>query len=204
MPGQPVMDSRSDDEVLKFVETTRRFVLEDLERIVSMPVGGNFAVAGLVGAGCEALGQLRGLKGRYPGAHVLAEILPDPYRSVAESLLKAMRNGLLHNYWPNEITVGEVLVRLSISWRETPHLIWFTDDDGVPNLVLRAPDLVAGLSERWLIFAELLDQGDPEALAAARRDFEKHGRRDTLAVVQPEGRAWLRLLDERGREQQPG
>ncbi|MCW2992528.1 MAG: hypothetical protein JWQ18_23 [Conexibacter sp.] len=198
------MDYADDDKVLEFAETTRRFILDDLARMLDMPVGGNFAVAGLIGAGCEALGQLRGLKGAYPGAPVLAEILPAAYQPVAESLLKAMRNGLLHNYWPNEIKIGDTLIRLSISWRETPHLSWHTDEDGVPTLVLRAPDLVAGLHERWAVFARLLEHRDADALASARRDLQKHGRRDTIAAAQPEGRAWLRLLDEHAPATPPG
>jgi hypothetical protein len=84
----------TDDDVVAQCDELRRFVLGDLKRIVEAPVGGNFAVAGLMAAGCEVLACLRGER-QGEGWKVLAEILPDPFSDVAESLWKAMRDGLL-------------------------------------------------------------------------------------------------------------
>jgi hypothetical protein len=84
----------TDDDVVAQCDELRRFVLGDLKRIVEAPVGGNFAVAGLTAPGCEVLACLRGER-QGEGWKVLAEILPDPFSDVAESLWKAMRDGLL-------------------------------------------------------------------------------------------------------------
>jgi hypothetical protein len=46
----------SDDDVLARCDELRRFVLEDLERMVQMPVGDNFAAARSEGGLVEDLG----------------------------------------------------------------------------------------------------------------------------------------------------
>lgn len=181
--------SLSDDEVLRRCDEIRTFVVGDLERMVAMQVGGNFAVAGLMAAACEALASLRGERKGH-GWKVLADTLPEPFTDVAESLWKAMRHGLLHNYWPNRLRVDETYVNLSFSWREKQHLS--RSDDG--ELVLLVPALVAGLRKVWDGFAEQL-MTDAQTRATARKDLEKLGRVDT--VQRNEKAAWLRILAER-------
>jgi hypothetical protein len=176
----------SDDDVLARCDELRRFVLEDLERMVQMPVGGNFAVAGLMAAGCETLACLRGGH-QDRGWTVLAEILPAPFSEVAESLWKAMRNGLLHNYWPNTLRIDGTDVVLSFSWQEKQHLSWSEEGE----LVLFVPALVEGLHEAWDRFSVQL-ASDVDVRAAARKDLEKLGRIDTVKGDQKA--AWLRIL----------
>jgi hypothetical protein len=154
-----------------------------------MPVGGNFAVAGLIAAGCEALASLRGERKDH-GWKVLAEILPAPFSEVAESLWKAMRNGLLHNYWPNTLRIDETDLALSFSWRDREHLSWSEEGE----LVLLVPGLVGGLRGVWDQFAVQL-ASDVEARAVARKDLEKLGRIDTIKGDQRA--AWVRILAER-------
>jgi hypothetical protein len=166
--------SLSDGEVLARCDELRNFVLGDLERMVEMPVGGNFAVAALMAAGCEALACLRGER-QDQGWKVLAEVLPAPFSHVARSLWKAMRNGLLHNYWPNTLRVDDTHIYLSFSWREKDHLSWSEDGE----LVLLVPALVEGLREAWARFATQLEH-DQATQAAAKKDLEKLGRVETV------------------------
>jgi hypothetical protein len=176
----------SDDDALARCDELRRFVLEDLERMVQMPVGGNFAVAGLMAAGCEALACLRGER-QDRGWKVLAEILPAPFSEVAEPLWKAMRNGLLHNYWPNTLRIDGTDVVLSFSWRKRQHLSWSEEGE----LVLLVLALVEGLREAWDRFAAQL-ACDAYARAVARKDLQKLGRVDTIKGDHKA--AWLRIL----------
>jgi hypothetical protein len=179
--------SLSDDEVLMRCDEVRRSVLHDLACMLEMPVGINFAVAGLMAAACEALACLRGEPpGR--GWVVLQEILPRPFSEVAESLWKAMRNGLLHNYWPNTLHIDDTEIGLSFSWREKEHLSWSEDGD----LVLLIPALVEGLLLAWDRFAIQLDV-DSDARERARKDLERLARRDTIKGS--EKAAWLRILE---------
>jgi hypothetical protein len=182
--------SLSEEEVLARCDELRRFVLGDLERLVKMPVGGNFAVAGLVAASCEALACLRGER-QGQGWKVLAEILPAPFSDVAMSLWKAMRNGLMHNYWPNTLRIDDTDIYLSFSWREKEHLSW--SDGG--ELVLLVPALVDGLADAWAQFARQLEH-DHAAQSAAKKDLEKLGRIDTVKDER-EKAAWLHILSGR-------
>ena len=185
----------SDDDVLARCDELRRFVVDDLERMLEMPVGGNFAVAGLMAAGCEALACLRGER-QDRGWTVLAEILPTPFSEVAESLWKAMRNGLLHNYSPNSLRIDGTEVNLAFSWREQEHLSW--SDDG--ELVLLVPALVDGLRDVWARFAAQLEH-DSVARSGARKDLEKLGRIDN--VRGREKTSWVRILRRRRLERSP-
>ena len=156
----------------------RRFVLEDLDRIVGQPRGGNFAVAALVGCSYDLLGNLQG---RAPHA-VFAESLPPPWDAVAKSLHDALRNGLVHSYSPKVVDVGDG-VPLAISWSELEHLSW---EQG--HLVLRAPDLVDGLRQRWADYGEVL-KGSREA----RERFRKAFREQSAGVGPDEAAAWREI-----------
>jgi hypothetical protein len=159
----------------------RRFVLEDLERIVGLPVGGNFAVAALVGCSYDLLGKLQG---RRPH-EVFAESLPEPWPAVSRSLYDALRNGLVHTYSPKLIEVGDG-VRLAISWNVHTHLTWKQD-----HLVLRAPDLVDGLRERWTAYEQLL-QLSPMARAQFAMAFQEQ----KVRVGPAELAAWSAIISQ--------
>jgi len=107
---------------LHFMEV-RGFFLNDLDRIVAQPVGGNYAATVLIFSAYEALGNLRDSKGHVP----FREQLPPRWRPVSESLYGALRNGLVHGYEPKVIDLGAQRVKLALSWRERPHLS-FSDE----------------------------------------------------------------------------
>ena len=101
----------------------RKFVLHDLELIVSEATGGNYAAVLLVTSACEALGRLR--FGTESGGNLLFRdyLLPNDWQPVAGHLYDALRNGLAHGYAAKTIVqVGDRPVELVISWREKEHL----------------------------------------------------------------------------------
>lgn len=172
------------EALLHTFDELRRFVMEDLERIVSQDVGGNYAVGALVGCCYEMLGRLRG-----EDAHSLfAESLPDEWKSVASSLFNSLRNGLVHSYAPKVIRVGPG-IQVAISWREVAHLSWVGD-----RVVLRAPDLVQGLELAWARSECVLREH-----RGAREYFAKAIRRERVVPVlgADEKSAWIRLLAAR-------
>ena len=65
----------------------RDFVLNDLDRYVTQPEGGNFAAVALVMASCDALGSL--LHGRDSGDRILARCLPADWSPAAPILWNA-------------------------------------------------------------------------------------------------------------------
>lgn len=184
--------SLTDTEVLARCDEMRRFVVEDLERIVAQPVGGNFAVAGLVAVGCEVLASLQGRRG--DGGFVLADMLPAKFAPVAHSIWSAMRNGLLHHYWPKRIHIGTAHVDLAVAWRDGPIVIWENFDGAAAALRFSAPALVRGLDAAWARFLEVLP-GCRQALADARADLEKPHRVDRVHQ-DPELSHWVRLLSD--------
>ena len=167
--------SSPDTHALAQFDELRRFVLEDLDRIVDQPVGGNFAVAALVGCSYDLLGKLQA---RRPHK-VFAESLPEPWPAVAKSLYDALRNGLVHTYSPKVIEVGDG-VRLAISWKAHTHLSWEKD-----HLVLRVPDLVDGLRDRWTAYNQLL-----RSSSAARAQFATAFQAQKVRVGRVELAAW--------------
>src|SRR5436190_22983001 len=96
--------------------TWRAFVLDDLDRIVAMATGGNFAAAGVFVIGCEVLGKLRYVGQSNPEAIAFAHCLPDPWQPVASDLYDALRNGLVHNYTAAPLRVNGQVLGLTIAW----------------------------------------------------------------------------------------
>ena len=119
------------------------FIQSDLERILTLDPGGNFAVAGLATCACETLARYR--YGSGEGADVFSRLLPGgPFQIVAKSLYDILRNGLVHRYDAADIRVEGNTIQLTISWRAEPHLS-VKEVNGVPNLVLNVTTLCADL-----------------------------------------------------------
>ena len=115
------------------------FIRHDLEQILTLNPGGNFAVATLVACACETLARYRNLSGE--GADAFSKLLPPgPFRTIAKTLYNVLRNGLVHHYNAADIRIGGTTVGLAISWREHQHLS-MEEIDGVPNLVLNVTQL---------------------------------------------------------------
>ena len=134
---------------LPFAEIERKFagvfgfIRRDLERILSLDPGGNYAAAALITCACETLARYR--DGTGEGTSAFSTLLPDgPFRVVAKTLYNLLRNGLVHSYDTADIRIENTTLRLAISWRVHRHLS-IIEIEGVPNLVLNAQVLAGDL-----------------------------------------------------------
>ncbi len=132
------------------------FIRRDIERILTLDPGGNFAVAGLAACACETLARYR--YGSGEGADVFSRLLPaGPFQVVAKSMYDILRNGLVHRYDTADICVEGTIIQLAVSWRAEPHLS-VKVIDGVPNLVLNMMALCADLFGAFAQYRKELGQ----------------------------------------------
>jgi hypothetical protein len=119
------------------------FIRRDLEQILSLDPGGNFAVATLAACACETLARYR--YGSGEGADAFSRLLPPgPFQRIAKTVYNVLRNGFVHHYNAEDIRADGLVVRLAIAWREHRHLS-VKEIDGVPNLVLNVNQLCRDL-----------------------------------------------------------
>jgi hypothetical protein len=167
-------------------EKLRDFFLNDLDGILSLDVGGNYAVAVLVGIACEEIARVR--HGEPKGERVFAEMLPEEWRPVAPSLYDAVRDGLAHRYEPSVLVLdGGDQIEVAISWREREHL----SVEG-RTVFLNAVELVADLRDNFVEYQAALRKD-----ADLRDRFVKHwsyGRFVKRVKGQSEADAWKRLV----------
>jgi hypothetical protein len=95
-----------------FVEL-RDFVLNDLDRLTSQEIGGNYLAAALIMCAHEAIADLR--DGRPLGELPFADSLPPKWRAVAPSLYGALRDGLVHGYEAKWIRVDARRIELGVA-----------------------------------------------------------------------------------------
>ena len=162
----------------------RGFILNDVDRIVSMEIGGNYAAAALIACAYEALAQLRGV-----AKHgVFAENLPTEWLPVAQSLYDALRNGIVHGYATKAIVIDGRQVEIGVSWREQQHLSL----DRVHRIVFLNVAAMADHLRHAFEHYEALLRSDTEArerfVRQRRRGRDVSPRGDELA-------AWKVLLD---------
>ena len=167
------------------------FIQRDLERILTLDPGVNFAVAGLAACACETLARYR--YGRGEGADVFSRLLPGgPFQVVAKSLYDILRNGLVHRYDTADIRVEGKTIQLAISWRAEPHLS-VKEVNGVPNLVLNVTTLCADLFGAFAEYREEL-RGNGEARDHFLRTYRETG---TVEVKVPEQvAAWKSIVKD--------
>ena len=165
------------------------FIRRDLERILTLDPGGNFAVAGLATCACETLARYRYASGE--GADVFSRLMPDgPFKIIAKSVFDILRNGLVHRYDTADIRVEGKLIRLAISWRAEPHLS-VKEIDGVPNLVLNVSTICADLFRAFAEYREEL-KGSAEARDRFFTTYRDTGVVDVTAPAQVA--AWKEIL----------
>jgi hypothetical protein len=162
----------------------RSFVLGDIDRMLELEPGVNYAAAVVIACGFEALANVR--DGREnAGQQPFAETLPARWRPVASSLFDALRNGIVHGYETQLIRVGDQTVELAIAWRVTEHLMWYEG-----QLVLNVRALAACLRERFDDYDQRL-----RADGSARDLFFKRRRRQREHQVRgDEAVAWRSLI----------
>ena len=80
------------------------FIRRDIEQILTLDPGGNFAAATLVACACETLARYR--YGSGEGADAFARLLSSgPFQTIAKTLYNVLRNGLVHRYDAGGISV---------------------------------------------------------------------------------------------------
>lgn len=78
------------------------FIRRDLERILELEAGGNFAITLLITCACETLAKFR--YGSSEGSKVFRDLFrAGPYKAAAKPLYNVLRNGLVHRYEAPEI-----------------------------------------------------------------------------------------------------
>lgn len=119
------------------------FIRRDLERILTLEPGANFAVATLVACACETLARYR--YGSGEGTDAFSRLLPSgPFQTIAKTVYNVLRNGFVHRYNAADIRVSGTTVRLAVAWREHRHLS-VKKLEGVPNLILNVTQLCRDL-----------------------------------------------------------
>ncbi len=165
------------------------FLRRDLERILTLEPGANFAVATLVACACETLARYRYVNEKDVDA--FSQLLPSgPFQTIAKTLYNTLRNGFVHHSNAADIRVGGTIVRLAVAWREHKHLS-VQEIEGIPNLILNVTQLCRDLFSSFDEYrAELEKNGE-----ARDRFFTTYRQVGTKEVTVPgEIAAWQEIL----------
>ena len=167
------------------------FIQRDLERILTLNPGPNFAVAGLAACACETLARYR--YGTGEGADVFSHLLPTgPFQVVARCLYDIFRNGLVHRFDTADIRVDGKILRLAISWGAEPHLS-IKEIEGVPNLVLNVRIFCGDLFEQFAEYRTELEQ----SAEARDRFFTTYRQTGLLEITVPaQIEAWKKIVGD--------
>ena len=166
----------------------RDFILNDLELLVSLPRGGNYAAALLITTACETIGRLRYKAG--DGSEFFKNYLvPNDWKPVAFSIFDALRNGLAHSFATKAIIqIPEAPLELGISWKEKPH---FTYDPNEGCVYINIADLSRALKRGFDIYEKEL-RADPKLSDLFRKRRQRKRALDVRDHT--EGEAWKKLL----------
>jgi hypothetical protein len=160
----------------------RNFILTDIDLIVGMASGGNYAAAAIITCAYETLAAVRG-KAKH---EVFAESLPDEWRAVAPSLFNALRNGVVHGYRTKAVVVDGRRLEISVSWRQMRHLSF---DASRQTLYLNVQQMAADLRRAFEAYEDLLRSN-----AAARDTYLKRRRGAEVHPPAAQLEAWRRIL----------
>jgi hypothetical protein len=181
------------DEIRDRFDTLRRFLLDDLDLVVTQPVGGNYAAVLLITAACDAVGRLR-YGTRAGGEPFFAEyLLPARWRPVGAQLFDALRNGLAHAYDTKIVVqIGDRPIEVVVSRREDVHLSFDAADC---RLFVNVEALTTQLKA-----ARVKYDGQLKQSAEFRDRFTKWINRDTTVnvVKEVDRRVWKELLGIKG------
>jgi hypothetical protein len=166
------------------------FIQQDLCRIVQVEPGVNYAAAALITCACEVMAFYKYGKQHF-GESVFEILLPKgDHRGRAKTLYNALRNGLIHGYYPKDIQFNGSQVELEIAWRETPHLS-VKQVAGKLRLTLNVRNLCERLSDEINQYCIEL-QSDPDA---RDRFWNQYQKGKELTVNSPkEVDVWKKLL----------
>ena len=120
------------------------FIRRDLERILTLHPGVNYAAALLVACACDTLTEYKyGRRGQ--GETVLRKLLPaGPYKKAAKPIYDALRDGFAHGYNGYDIPFDGQTLRIAIAWKKGTHLSVRKRME-VPNLILNVRQLCEAL-----------------------------------------------------------
>jgi hypothetical protein len=179
-------------EIAERFERVFSFIRGDLERILTLKSGVNYAAASLIACACETLAKYR--YGTREGTDSFVKMLPDgPLQAVGKTIYNARRNGLVHGYDAQDIRFDEIQVELGIAWKEGKHLT-VTKREGKIALILNVHQLCTDLLSAFDEYrAEL------QASVEARDNFVVWHRQGRLTEVRSpeEVRAWKALVEEK-------
>ena len=161
----------------------RDFVLNDVHRVVSQEIGGNYAAVALIILAYDALADLH--NGAKKQHQLFGERLPAQWQPVAKSLFAALRNGLVHHWQAKRIVFEGGAIQLYISWRDHPHLEFA---DGC--LYLNVPHMAADLRDAFDDYEKEL-RADP----VLRDDLRRRSHEPVQVVYDNhEVEAWRALM----------
>ncbi len=166
------------------------FIRRDLERILTLEEGGNFAVALLATCACETLAKYRYRSGE--GADAFKTLLPQGrYQTVARTLYDVLRNGLVHRYDAADLRFDGKTVRFAIAWKKSQHLSTI-EIGGIPNLIINVNDLCGSLFSAFDEYeTELRNSGE-----ARDRFFQTYRKESEKEVPDGEIDAWRNILKQ--------
>ncbi len=165
------------------------FIRRDLERILSIKPGVNFAGVLLATCACEILARYR--YGSREGAKVFTKLFPPgPYQKVAKTLYDVLRNGLVHRYDGADIKVNGETVRIAIAWKEHQHLS-VERIDGVPNFFLNVQQLCHDLFSAFDKYKAELEKDS----SARDRFFTTYRKESVKDAPSREISAWQEILE---------
>lgn len=165
------------------------FIRNDLERMLTLDPGVNFAAATVLACACEILARYRYASGE--GAEVFSRLLPSgPLQKIAKTLYDVLRNGLAHRYDTRDIRIDGRIVRLGIAWKEEAHLS-VKEIDAVPHFVLNIAELSRDLLSSFEEYKSELVQSD-EARDRFFTTFRQLGPKDV--TIRDEIVAWQQIL----------
>ncbi len=177
-------------EIEKKFEEIFGFIRRDLEGILTLHPGANYAVASLFACACETLAIYRHRKKE--GEIIFKELLfDDRFQGTAKTLYDALRNGLVHRYRAKDIEWDGKTIEIDIAWRKTPHLKVY-EKKGDWHLVLNVRNLCYALFTAFDKYeAELRNCG--EARDGFLQTYRKGSKKNA-----PNGEigAWRKILKQ--------
>ena len=126
----------------------RTYISQDVQQILSLDRGGNYAAALLVAIASEALSRLQGLEKKSVFRRLVMPYGLDEH--MADDLFVAVRQELAHMYDTKLIKVGRRLFGIYVGWGGHAHMTILRDRD--PN------GLYLNVKTMWADFKQLLDK----------------------------------------------
>src|SRR4030067_600266 len=159
------------ESIRKEFNRLKDFVLNDLRRLVSEDIGGNYLAVSLITCACDAVSRFHYGK-RNEGELFFTEyILPSDWKPMGRTIYDALRNGLIHSYETKDIIYNGKTIVLCISWGKKRHLS-FSADSNTFTIFLNVKTLKTDLRKAFSLYERRL-QRDPDLREMFHRMMKK-------------------------------